>query len=461
MMDTYMAAFHVFVVGAVDASPTGLSKLADAIAGNYGLPAAALLARLQAGRFRVKGNIDRATAETYARDLTRLGAHCAIEDATADEFGGATPIPFPAVKPLSDAAAPTRPTPQPQAARATTPSAPPSALPPRAATTPSTPPSALPPRDVAPTRPTPPPSALPARAASTPSAPPSALPPRADGPSIPPANSGQFQSGLSAAFSGDLPAADLGALGREDAFSLSSVDGADDGSPGATSSPASDGGGFAASIGPSPDAAPAKAAKPKAGAPTDEPLDMFAPPEMQGDEFKVDIASDERDVARASAPAMDDAAAAPSRPSSQRIPTTPASQRIPTTPASGRISKPSLQAPVDVVAPSSNKFGPLGEPRIRFAAGLLLSIILGFVPAHFIAKMREDSAYETIDRKVIAAQQAADTLDTWQGLERMRVDQLARKESEKRNAAIIGFVLWALAGSGIAWVFFKKIPWDA
>ena len=216
MMDTYMAAFHVFVEGATDASAAGLSKLADAIAGHYGLPAAALLARLQAGRFRVKGNIDRATAETYARDLTRLGAICAIEDAAADQFGGATPIPFPAVKPPPDAVAPTRPTP------------PPSALPPRAATTPSTPPSALPPR-----------------AATTPSTPPSALPPRAGGPSVPPANSSQFQSGLSAAFSGELPAADLGALGREDApFSLSTVDGADDGSPAAASP--SDGGGHRA-----------------------------------------------------------------------------------------------------------------------------------------------------------------------------------------------------------------------
>lgn len=460
MMDTYMAAFHVFVEGATDASATGLSKLADAIAAQYGLPAPALLARLQAGRFRVKGNIDRATAETYARDLTRLGARCAIEDAADDQFGGATPIPFPA-KPLPDAAAPTRPTP------------PPSALPPRAATTPSTPPSALPPR----TSPTPsaPPSALPARSAPTPSAPPSALPPRTGGPSMPPANSGQFQSGLSAAFSGESPAADLGALGRADApFSLSTVDGADDGSPAAAG--ASDGGGFAASIGPAPEAPAGKSGKlAKAAKPKDEPLDMFAPPEMQGDEFKVDIASDERDVARASTPPpMDDAAAdqsesssrpssqrIPQTPASQRLPTTPASQRIPTTPTSGRISKPSLDAPVDVVAPSSNRFGPLGEPRTRFAAGLFLAIILGFVPAHFIAKMREESAFETVDRKVIAAQQAAETLDMWQGLDRLRADQLARKESEKRNAAIIGFVLWALAGSGIAWVFFKKIPWDA
>jgi hypothetical protein len=411
MMNTYMAAFHVFVEGATDASASGLKNLADAIAVHYGLPAADLLARLQKGRFRVKGNIDHETAETYARDLRRLGARCVIEEATADNSQRTTPIPFPAVKPPADVAPPARPA---------TPSAPPSALPPRT---------------------------------GAPSAPPSALPPRTGAPSAPPANSAQFQSGLSAAFSGQMPAADLGALGREDvSFSLSTVDGADDQSPAA--SPA-DGGGFAASIGPAPEAPPPRSGKvAKVAKPTDEPLDMFAPPEMQGDEFKVDIAADERDVSRTSTPPpMGDGAAA-----------RPSSQKIPTTPASGRISKPSLQAPnvpVDVVAPSTNKFGALGEPRNRFIAGVFLAVILGFVPAHFIAKMREDSAFETVDRKVIAAQQAADTLDVWQGLDRLRTDQLARKEAEKRNAALIGFAVWALAGGAIAWAFFKKVPWDA
>ena len=96
-----MAAFHVFVEGATDGSPAGLSKLADAIAKHYGLPAADLLARLQKGRFRVKGNIDRATAETYARDLQRLGARCVIEEATADNSQRTTPLPFPAQRPAT------------------------------------------------------------------------------------------------------------------------------------------------------------------------------------------------------------------------------------------------------------------------------------------------------------------------------------------------------------------------
>jgi hypothetical protein len=403
-----MAAFHVFVEGATDGSSAGLSRLADAIAKHYGLPAADLLARLQKGRFRVKGNIDRPTAETYVRDLEKLGARCAIEAATAENSQRTTPIPFPAVKPPADAA--------------------PAKLPAGAV---------LPPR-----APTPP--------AGSPAA---ALPPRT---STPPANTANtpFASGLSAAFSGEQPAADLGALGRSDgSFSLSTVDGADD-QKGAGDSFGPPAGDLSASIGPAPEPKPGAAKGAKPAKPKDEPLDMFAPPDMQGEEFKVDLAADEDDPRKRASTPPPIADPAPAT-SSQKIPVTPASQK--------RASQPSLQAPnvpVDVVAPSSSKLGPLGDERVRFAAGIFLAILLGFVPAHFVAKMKAESAYEAIDRKVIAAQQAADTMDTYATLDKMRADQRVRKEGEQRNAAIIGFALWALVGGGIAFAWFKKIPWD-
>src|SRR5690606_3553784 len=105
------------------------------------------------------------------------------------------------------------------------------------------------------------------------------------------------------------------------------------------------------------------------------------------------------------------------------------------------------------------KLGPLADTKVRFAAGVMLSVLLGFVPAHLVAGMREDSAYETIDRKVIAAQQAAETPELYAALDSMRADQRARKETEQRNAAIIGLAVWALVGAGIAFVWFRKIPW--
>ena len=129
-----------------------------------------------------------------------------------------------------------------------------------------------------------------------------------------------------------------------------------------------------------------------------------------------------------------------------------------------RKSQPSLQTPsqgVALAAPSSSKLGPLADEKVRFVAGVLLALVLGFLPAHFIAWMREQSAYEEIDRKVIRAQQAADTPESYALLDKVRADQLARKEAEQRNAAIIAIVIWGAVASGIAFAWFRKIPWDS
>jgi hypothetical protein len=283
--------------------------------------------------------------------------------------------------------------------------------------------------------------------------------------STPPPVAG-YQSGLAAAFSADAPAATLGALESDNAsFSLGSVDGSDDptAEPAAGSFTPPGGGGLPASIGPAPDK-PA-GAKAKAARPKDEPLDLFAPPDAQGDEFKVDIADDEKEVSarkRASTPL-------PVEPETAPEPSSRPQGRAQTQPAA-RTSQPSLQAPnvtatpahgAAVVAPRSSKLGPLGDERVRFAAGVVLSILLGFVPAHLVAGMREKSAYAEIDNKVLKAQLQADTPDSYAMLDRTRADLLARKEAERRNAAIIAIVIWGIAGAGIGFVWFRKIPWDS
>jgi len=495
-----MAAFHVFVDGSIDDSPMGLKDLANAIASHYGLNAAELLPRLQKGRFRVKTNADEATAAAYKRDLEKLGAICTIEEANAINSQRTPPAGLPTVKPTTPeglgAAGATTPPPNRPATSPTGLGAAGTTIPPAntpvtglAAAGTTTPPAnrantpasglaaagtTIPPANT-------PASGLaaagtttpPANRANTPAsglaaagttmppanrpAPPSALAAAGPSPSTPPPMGGaQFQSGLSAAFSGEMPAADLGALGE---LSVSSLDGVDDkpNTPGSFTPPG--GGGLPASIGPAPekkDAKGAKGAKDPKDKPKDEPLDMFAPPDMQGDEFKVDIAADEADFARkrASTPppmaTVNDGPPPPEKASSQKIPATPPPRK----------SQPSLQVPNEPVTTVPSKLGPLGDERVRFAAGVLLAVLLGFVPAHFVAKMKEESATEAVDRKVIAAQQTADTPELYATLDRMRADQLDRKKTEHRNAAFIGFAVWALVGGGIAFAWFKKIPWD-
>jgi hypothetical protein len=70
--------FNVVIEHPRAQGPGAVAALATAIAARYGIPAADLERRLARGRFRVKSKVDRETADTYAADLTRLGAVCVV-----------------------------------------------------------------------------------------------------------------------------------------------------------------------------------------------------------------------------------------------------------------------------------------------------------------------------------------------------------------------------------------------
>ena len=379
-----MALFHVFVDGAADASPAGNDKLAAAVAAHYGLPVADLQARIASGRFRVKGNCDRATADSYIRDLTALGARCSLEEASPSNTAK-TPLPFPAVT----AQPPARPSQ--------------SALPPRQTTPPAT-----------------------ARTAT-------------------PAKG--FQSGLAAAFSGEQQVGSLGALDDGALLKLSSVDGKDEAPPADAFGPPPS----APVVAPAAKAKPAPAAKP--ASPAADPIDMFAPPDAEDASFQVDLAPDE--VARAAkkkASIPPEAAPVEPAPATTGRISRPSVQAVQAPP--DRISRPSLEAPAGPAATG------LKDPRTRFAVGVLISIVLGFLPAHLISHFQQSSAFAKIDANVTAIQRDAITPEDYAALDAFRASQLERKHDERRNIALLAILIWAAAGSGIAYVWFRRIPWD-
>jgi hypothetical protein len=372
--------FHVFVEGAADGTAEGAQRLAEAIASHYGLPAADMLARLRAGRFRVKGNVDRATADSYVRDLERLGARCTIEEANA-----ANSLPTPVPGSLRAAAPPSRPSG----------------------------------------------SALAGAPPSRPSAPPSALAGYARS-STPPPASGGYQSGLAAAFTPDAASSSggLGALARDDAtFSLASVDGGDDAPNEIEKSPEPPFG-VPASIGP----AIAKASEPNKPKPKDIPVDMFAPPDAESDDLKVDIAADEQELTR------------------KKLTPPPAALPL-------RASQPAIAQPPPVTVKPS-KLGPRADERVRTIAGVVLAIVIGFVPAHLIASSREKSAFHDIDAQLVSIQAQADTPEAYGQLDQTRATFLERKKDERRSIAIMALAIWAVVGGGIAYGWFRRIPWD-
>ncbi|HEY1816743.1 MAG TPA: hypothetical protein VGG74_30555 [Kofleriaceae bacterium] len=349
-----MAAFHVFVEGAIDSSTAGVDRLAAAIASHYGLGVDELRMRLAKGRFRVKSNCDRATADSYVRDLTQLGARCVVEDAAAQSR----------------------------------PSTPAIATPPRGTPTPRT--------------------------------------------TTPPASS--LKSGLAAAFGSEPSAASsLGALEDGGMLKLSSVDGADD----APAPPPR-----AAFAPPPPQVAPAKPAV--AAVAPDAPVDMFAPPDAAEEAaFKVELADDE--VERA-------AKKRASIPPANEPPPEAATQPAPPPPS--RSSRPSLQH-----VPISSSPTGLADPKNRFALGVLVAIVVGFIPATLLASAREKSAYAEIDHAVDQTQREADTQDAYDALDAFRARQLSRKYDARQSAALLAMLVWGAAGAGIAYVWFRRIRW--
>lgn len=410
-----MGLFHVYVE-APDRAPETIKRLAETIGKKYGVPVADLEKRLTAGRFRVKANVDRETADVYAKALGDNGAIVKIEDAVATPAVG-TPVVVAAEASGAVARAPA------QLIRTGT-TMPPANVPARPSS------SSLPPRNAS-AAPRPAPSSLPP--ANTPRPAASSLPPPNQNKSAP-----IVTSGLSAAYT-ESSATDLGALGT-DSISLLSIDGKDTIGDDAFAPPVD--------LSPAVDKPVAKsaAAKPKAKA-NNDPVDLFAPPEAAEDAaFQVELAADEVEHR------------------AKKMSTPPAGVPVPiaqtpstATPQLGQMKKratPATGAPV-TVAPDAQE-----TPRWRFAAGVVLSIILGFIPAHLIASARERSTFAKIDREVMEQQQAADSSDLYDALDAFRTSKHAQKQGEKSSIAVLSMLIWGVTGAGLAYVWFRRVPWD-
>ncbi len=149
--------------------------------------------------------------------------------------------------------------------------------------------------------------------------------------------------------------------------------------------------------------------------------------------------------------------------------TPPASVPVAPEPAAApqRRSTPAMSAaavrtpaePVAVVRPPG-RLGPLGDERVRLVLGVAVSILLGFIPAHVVASMRERSAYHAIDSSVEQQQQNATTQEDYDALDAFRARQLDDKRSAHHSIFVMALVIWGAVGGGIGYAWFKRVPWD-
>jgi hypothetical protein len=128
-------------------------------------------------------------------------------------------------------------------------------------------------------------------------------------------------------------------------------------------------------------------------------------------------------------------------------------------PAAAAAPAPAPAAPSPAPAVPSPA-APAAMPRGRFAAGVVLAVVLGFVPAHFIAAARERSAFRKIDEHVVQVQAQTDAPLDDAALDAFRAEQEARKQSQRRSIALASLAIWAAVGGGLAYVWFRRVPWD-
>jgi hypothetical protein len=435
--------FHVFVDGVTATAPDAVRTLAHAISAHYGVAAADVYARLMRGSFRVKANVDEATAHLYARDLSAIGAQVRIEAADA---------PVVSVRPtragLSVLAE----------------------LPPRAAV------------DVAMVSgrltksglgvlppPQPGTAARPTRSGLTPQAPTPV--PRATQPGLSPPRTTTPALAIATPARSTKEAEDI-------AFALSALDAGDvslamldNVSPPERTAPTPRG----------PYASPpalVPSARPER--PIDRPVDLFAPPEAAMAESIVELAPDElayRESKRQASVVADLSTLKAAAKWPQSPPrTSPQIFAAPRAPAPSRTvssSSPGLRAAAQAATAAAQ--APLAPaqsaelaaaaprrraaPRARFAAGVALAIVLGFVPADLIASWRERDAFRAIDAHVSEVQAAADAPATYATLDAFRADQLAAKRSARRLSVLTALVVWAAAGGAISYVWFRRVRW--
>lgn len=93
--------------------------------------------------------------------------------------------------------------------------------------------------------------------------------------------------------------------------------------------------------------------------------------------------------------------------------------------------------------------------RLVFAAGVLVAVVVGFVPAHLIAKSRERAAFERIDNRARIAQSEISSMDEWNALDDVRTALLRQKRAAQQEIALLSVLLWVGVTGALSFAWFR------
>ena len=138
---------------------------------------------------------------------------------------------------------------------------------------------------------------------------------------------------------------------------------------------------------------------------------------------------------------------------------------VPEARPSGTMAAEPVEAPVAEAAPAPASLGErvrgwAGNRRARFAAGALLTVLLGFVPATVVASVREHAAFAEVDGHLRERQADVRTMEDWNALDQIRSAAHDEKVADKHSIAVGSLMIWAAVSAAFGFVWFRKIDWD-
>ena len=390
---------QVFIERCRDDKPETALLLAKSIAKRYGIAPEQILDRLQLGSFQVKANLDFASARKFMNYLEDEGALCRITDDRGETVAQSSAlIATIRAKPAKGDA-----TMQESAANALQDSDGLTVQPHKIAATLAllTPPPPDGDYDLALHTPLPPPDV-------------------------------DYESGLAAAYSENAGEQDLGALGGASDSSaglrLETLDGSSD--------------------------------EEQAKAPNSSTADAsdaaaFLPPDaLEERSLELDVAPDEGPALHASASASHSVAPPPDASvSTARI--SAAQEAQDDTIAEDKAQGAPKMAPHKVVLSALG-----GSERLRFAVGILLSVLIGYGVASSVASSRENSKYEPIIAELNAKYESANTRVAWDALEDARATALESLSLRRRGIVILSLFIWLSVAGLFAFLWLRVIHWS-
>jgi hypothetical protein len=87
--------------------------------------------------------------------------------------------------------------------------------------------------------------------------------------------------------------------------------------------------------------------------------------------------------------------------------------------------------------------------------GVVLALVIGFVPAHFVASARESTAFARLDSQLVEMQAGMDTPETYAAVDSTRAKFRDAKESKRSSIALQSMLLWAAVSAGVGFAFFR------